>query len=363
MVCVFCLTAQQPTTQEDPSAAGQMKGLEEMKCQLLLELEEQLEKHVKPINDAIENQRQQLQQLVLPLQQLLRKLSSQLQQQTQQQQQQLRLLQLLQRQRQPPADDAALEKLRETLEKLFKTQEGFMVDNFGTAEKGLADVRFQLRDLREEAKQGLEQQQQQQQQLVSIQQHVEQQQQQQQHFLQQQQQVMEHLATITNQISVFSSQAAATGTPPQPCDRLSPAVGSSLAVSGAAAAVTGERETSLQFSDRLKDMVANDKYEEAFGLAISADLEKETKGVWVNFVCKQLNPDKIFDAEPPALGQAALLGIGKGAKHPPAVADAAAAAGGGGAIDAVLASAAAAVGVMCQVYHVKEDIYTYLRVQ
>ena len=186
----------------------------------------------------------------------------------------------------------------------------------------MAALRFQLRDLREEAKQNLEQQQQQQQQLVSLQQQVQRQQHGQHEFLQQQQQVLTQLTTVTNQISVLFSQAGGAGTPLQLCDRMSNAGEGSLAVPGAAAAAAAaaERETSVQFATRLKALTAEEKIDEAFGLAISADLEKETKGFWVNFICKLVNPDKIFDAEPPLLGQAALLGVGKGNKHPPSAA-------------------------------------------
>ncbi|OEH75744.1 hypothetical protein cyc_01280 [Cyclospora cayetanensis] len=72
-----------------------------------------------------------------------------------------------------------------------------------------------------------------------------------------------------------------------------------------------QRRMSAHFTESLKAAVEENKLDEAFGLAISADIRQNTKGFWVTHVCKNLDADAVFDVEPPALSQPVLLGVGK----------------------------------------------------
>ena len=180
-----------------------------------------------------------------------------------------------------------------------------MSQNCDVTGKSLSKLRIQVLEAQEEAKQAAAQQQQQQhlhqQQLLLLQ--------------QQQQLLLEQVTEMASQLGEVSAVADSTEGPSEHSrgSHRQALRSPTRAVEEKPAAA--HRETSAQFARRLHTAVDEKRYDDAFGMAVSADIQKYTKGYWVTYLCKTLDAGLLFDMDPPPMGQPALLGIVKGAQR------------------------------------------------
>ncbi|KAL8437381.1 hypothetical protein ACSSS7_000976 [Eimeria intestinalis] len=257
----------------------QQRVLQQQMHHLVHGLQQQLQKWQQ-------SQQQQIQQLTRQIQQI--------QQQTVLQQQQVQHLQHLHeklQERQLALEEAPTGRLLDNLESL----------NFDGIGKSLSKIRVQVQEARDEAKQAVAQQQHQQQ--VQHQQHAV---------------VLDQLTQLSAQVGGLSasSRAAAevgplamtSGEAPLPKAALSSRPKARTEV---VSPLENERDYTGQFTRKLNGALEEKRYDDAFGLAVSADLQKGNKGQWLCFLCGNINPTQFFDMDPPPLGQAALLGIVK----------------------------------------------------
>lgn len=169
-----------------------------------------------------------------------------------------------------------------------------LLQQFDGVCKSVSRLRAQVTEGQEEAKQAVAQQQQQQQ-LLEHQQLV----------------LLEHMTELSSQLEGLSpaSDALEAGRSP----------GGAREAGGGDDNNSGEMlpnaegdASAAQFARRIDKAVEEKRYDDAFGMAISADLQKETRGYWVTYLCGTIDPGHLFDIDPPPLGQAALLGVAKG---------------------------------------------------
>ncbi|KAL8434042.1 hypothetical protein Efla_001514 [Eimeria flavescens] len=291
--------------------------------------EEQQRTTQQQLHHLVHGLQQQIQKWQQSQQQQIQQLNQQLQQLTKQtalQQQQMQHLQQLHekvQQRQLALEEAPTARLIDNLESL----------NFDLTGKALAKIRMQIQEAQEDAKHTAAQQQQQQQHQQQL---LQQQQQQQQHMRHQQHVlVMEQLTRLSSQVdqlltfSMTAGVGAAAGVAgveaPTPALKtpLEAPLGASLGASLGAlkrppveqrrdASLAQECEQEAQLTRKLNAALDEKRYDDAFGLALSNDILKESKGQWLDLLCSSINPSDFFDMDPPPLGQGALLGIVKG---------------------------------------------------
>ncbi|KAL8271445.1 hypothetical protein Esti_004646 [Eimeria stiedai] len=254
----------------------QQRLLQQQMHHLVHGLQQQLQKWQQ-------NQQQQIQQLSQQIQQM--------QQQTVLQQQQVQHLQHLHekvQERQLALEEAPTGRLLDNLEALLRAQDELM-----------HKASPLMQEARDEAKQAVAQQQHQQQ--VQQQQHAV---------------MLEQLTQLSAQVGGLSVSSRVAGE------------GALLALSAGEPAKVGvssrpkartdvlfpmenERDFAAHFTRKLNTALEEKRYDDAFGLAVSADLQKGSKGQWLRFLCGSINPTHFFDMDPPPLGQAALLGVVK----------------------------------------------------
>ncbi|PFH37568.1 hypothetical protein BESB_040260 [Besnoitia besnoiti] len=122
-------------------------------------------------------------------------------------------------------------------------------------------------------------------------------------------------AALGANANAATTPAAAAGGPEGPGGRGGDAGGRGDSAGGdmGGAASGGNREESEEekLKKRLVHCLQAQNFEEAFSLAIAADLQQSTGGSWLLSVCSYFYPSQFFEREPLPLSQAALLGTVK----------------------------------------------------